>query len=513
MNIRDKVGQRFMVRFYGPELTPTIRQFLIESRAGSVIHFSSNIESLEQITGLNRDLQDLAARNGLPPYMIGVDEEGGRVSRMSADGLELIAPSQMAQAAAGADGPALCAGAVARQLARLGFNLNFAPVADVNNNPLNPVIATRAYGSQPDSVAEFVASAVEAYLANGVAPCIKHFPGHGDTNVDSHLGLPVVAHDRERLDALELVPFRAAIQAGVPAIMSAHILYPLLEPSGLPATLSSFFLSDLLRGELGFNGLIFSDALIMDAIAAHYSLSHSTLLTLQAGADVAMPLGSLEAQRISLDNLFDHADQLDLDQSVARIMAFKDRFCQPVPLFTPAQIAQDVGILSDVARRSITSLEANLTAPSLPLSINEPQPVVLDFELPIATPVEESRRSGPLLTALLRERWPHLRYLSLPADTTQTTEAIQAAQDASLVIILARNALTLPSQAQLITDLSASCSRVIVVAARDPYDLCLVEPSVMRLATYGDPPVSIRALVEVLFGEVLPVGRMPVSLD
>ncbi len=516
MNLRDKVGQRLMVNFAGPELTPAVARFLVETRAGGIIHFGYNLTSQAQITRLNGELQDLAARHGLPPFLIAVDEEGGRVSRMPGEAARLIAPSQMAQAAAGSDAPASCAGVTARLLRRLGFNLNFAPVADVNNNPANPVIATRAYGHDPAQVARQVAAAVQAYLAHGLAPCVKHFPGHGDTEVDSHLGLPVVAHSRARLEQIELEPFRAAFAAGVPALMTAHILYPQIEPGGLPATLSPFFLTDLLRGELGFEGVVFSDALQMKAIADRYTVPAASLLTLQAGADVAMPLGSFQQQRECAERLVAEGDKLDHAPALARLLAFKERFCLPPAPFDPAQAQTDADMIESVARRSITLVGDSAARTHLAaLSRQSPmRPLVLDFELPLASQVEEGRRPGPLLQSLLAAHWPNLQYLALPALDSVENEAalLDQARTADLVLILTRNARRLPDQARFVQSVVDVQPNTFLIAARDPYDLTLVPSAPVRLATYGDPPSSIQALAAVLLGETTPTGVLPVVL-
>lgn len=511
MNLRDKVGQRVMVTFPGPELTPEVANFIVESRAGGVIHFGHNITSLAQIAGLNRDLQDLAARHGLPPLMIGVDEEGGRVTRMPADGQAWIAPSQMAQSAAGPDAPGICAGVVARQLRRLGFNVDFAPVADVNNNPANPVIATRSYGSHPAQVSEAVVAAVKAYLAEDVAPCVKHFPGHGDTDVDSHLGLPVVHHSMARLQALELAPFRAAFELDVPAVMTAHILYPELEPEGYPATLSHYFLTRLLRQEMGFKGVVFSDALVMDAISSIYSVPDATFMTLKAGTDVAMPLGSFRLQKACIEKLVERAGELEWDESLDRILAFKERFCLP-PLALDREAQQaDARLIAEVARRSITEIGSRGQA----LSTGETRPVVVDFELAVATPVEDGRHQDTLLAQLLKERWPEVAFIAVQPDEVKEKREIclKAAYEASLLVIVTRNATRLPDQAGLLQELLAAQPRTIVVAARDPYDLGLTQGALGRLATYGDPPASIRALVGALFGDFSLRGELPVELE
>ena len=511
MDLRDKAGQRLMLALDGPELTAETAQFLLDVRAGGVCLFGRNITGVEQVAQLNRDLQDFAARHGLPPLLISIDEEGGRVSRMPADGQDWIAPSQMAQAAAGGDAIATAAGVVARRLRKLGFNIDFTPVADLNNNPANPAIGTRSFGTDPELVGQRVATAVRAYLAEGVAPCVKHFPGHGDTAVDSHLGLPVVQHDRAHLDRFELAPFRAAFAAGVPALMSAHILYPQLEPSNLPATLSPLFLTALLREELGFAGVVFSDALNMDAIAKYYARPDASVMTLRAGADIALPLGTPEVQRACFERIVERAGELDMDGPLARIMALKERFARPPLAADPERESRDARLVAEVANRSVTLLGPGSL---LPLSAQEARPVVIDFELPAASQVEEGRQAGLLLKQLLSERWPEGKFLLTPAQSPENEAGLlAAARDSSLLLVVLRNALREPAQAALLQKLLEAQPRAVVVAARDPYDLSLAPAAPVRLAIYGDPPVSVRALVKALFGEIAITGQMPVNIE
>jgi beta-N-acetylhexosaminidase len=432
---------------------------------------------------------------------------------MPADGQDWIAPSQMAQSAAGGgEAVATCAGVIARRLRKLGFNLDFAPVADINSDPANPAIGIRSFGIDPDLIGQSVATAVQAYLAEDLAPCVKHFPGHGDTAVDSHLGLPVVSHDLAHLEQFELKPFRQAFAAGVPALMSAHILYPQIEPSGLPATLSPYFLTGLLREELGYLGLVFSDALEMQAIAKIYPGPQASLMTLLAGADIALPMGDLANQKAAFEYLVERAAELDLDGPLARILAFKERFALPPLPADPAREAEDARLVAGVARRSVTALGP---VSLLPLSPQEPRPLVIDFELPLASPVEEGRQPGRLLKDLLTDRWPGLRFLAVPAAAPPDSgpDPVEAARQASLLLIVLRNATRWPAQAQLLQKLLEAQPRAVVVAARDPYDLQLAPQAPLRLAIYGDPPVSIRALAGALSGEFSITGQLPVKME
>jgi beta-N-acetylhexosaminidase len=512
VDLRDKVGQRLMLTFDGPELTEDVARFIVDLRAGGVILFGKNITGVEQVTRLNSDLQALAARNGLPPLLIAIDEEGGRVSRMPADGQAWIAPSQMAQAAAGGDSIATSAGVIARRLRKLGFNLDFAPIADINSDPTNPAIGIRSFGIDPSLIGKAVTTAVQAYLVEGIAPCVKHFPGHGDTSVDSHLGLPVVSHDRAHLDNYELKPFQDAFAAGVPALMTAHILFPQIEPSGLPATLSPYFLTTLLREELGYQGLVFSDALEMHAISKIYPIPEASFMTLKAGADIALPMGTLDDQRASFERLVERAAELDLDGPLARILAFKERFVQPILPPDPVREQQDAELVARVARQSVTALGSTEL---LPLSGQEQRPVVIDFELPLASMVEEGRQAGLHFKNLLTERWPTLQFLAVPAAVPDdnTGALLETARGSSLLIIVLRNAVRWPNQARLLRELLEVQPRSVVVAARDPYDLKLAPQAPVRLAIYGDPPVSVRALVEALFGEFEITGQLPVKVE
>ncbi len=287
-------GQLLVVGFEGHDLPPSLRAALIAGQRGGVIVFRRNLTTIEQTVQLCRETA-AAAMGTLPPW-IGIDEEGGRVRRLPSPALSLSLPSMRALAALGDDELiARCASAVAQELAVLGFNVNFAPVLDVDTNPDNPVIGDRAFGAEP----EVVARRALAYLrgASGwITCCGKHFPGHGDTHLDSHLALPHLAHPVSRLDAVELLPFRAAIDARIPALMSAHIVVEALDPQA-PATLSRPIATDLLRQRLGFDGVLFSDDLEMQAIAGHRTFEEAAVQAVAAGCDVLLLCHSEEAQQ------------------------------------------------------------------------------------------------------------------------------------------------------------------------------------------------------------------------
>ncbi|PWU53735.1 sugar hydrolase, partial [Micromonospora globispora] len=264
--------------FVGTTPPPWIRRWLGEG-LGSVVLFARNIVDSEQLAALTATL-----RAERPDVIVAIDEEAGDVTRIeSARG-----SSRPGNFALGiVDDPALTE-AVARdlgtELAAAGVTLNYAPDADVNSNPDNPVIGVRSFGADPALVARHTAAWVRGLQAGGVAACAKHFPGHGDTRIDSHHDLPRIGGDRARLDAVELAPFRAAVAAGVQAVMTGHLLVPALDPE-LPATLSPRILGRLLREELRFQGVVVTDAVEMRAVADRYGFAGAAVRALAAGAD------------------------------------------------------------------------------------------------------------------------------------------------------------------------------------------------------------------------------------
>ena len=282
------LGQMFMVGFSGTEFSSEHLELLKEVKPSGIVFFGRNMVDAEQVKELIFSFKKAARILELPPLLVALDYEGGKVFRM-AKGLSPL-PSAMAL---GATDDLSCVRTVAsiagRELRWMGFNVNFAPVADVNTNWRNPVIGIRSFGDDPLKVASFVSEYVSALQSNGIMAVAKHFPGHGDSSVDSHLDLPVVDIDMSLLLAREILPFKAAIKAGVSSIMTAHVVYPKLDASGLPATLSNSILSGILRELLGFKGVVFSDALEMKAIYDRYAPEEIVRYAVNAGVDVLLP--------------------------------------------------------------------------------------------------------------------------------------------------------------------------------------------------------------------------------
>src|SRR4051794_18529966 len=250
LSLEAQIGQLIAARVWGTALDEETAALMRDCQLGGAVLFADNIGTPEETRALTAQIQEACGRPGLPA-IISADQGGGGVQRLKPPAPSF--PSAMAVGATGSTEHARHWGlATGRELRALGLNMDFAPVLDVNNNPQNPVIGTRSYGERPEEVARLGVAAFRGLQEAGVVATGKHFPGHGDTGLDSHYDLPQIEGDLERLRAVELPPFRAAIAAGIPAIMTTHIVFPALDPDGLPGTLSPRILNGLLRDELGF---------------------------------------------------------------------------------------------------------------------------------------------------------------------------------------------------------------------------------------------------------------------
>jgi beta-N-acetylhexosaminidase len=401
------------------------------------------------------------------------------------------------------------ASAMAAEMRAVGINIDFAPDLDVNNNPANPVIGTRSFGSDPNTVALFGAAFARGLQENGVLAVGKHFPGHGDTSVDSHIALPLVPHDRPRLAQIELVPFKRTIADKVAGIMSAHVTFPAIDPRpGMPATLSRPVLTGLLRDELGFRGLIVTDSLEMGALAENrYPPPIGALVALAAGADILLFNRDHVMHKQTFSNLMQAVNegkvsQEQLDASVRRILEAKEKFgiLHPTLIADPTEAGawtattEHRALSLDLARKSITLLkdEASL----LPVQPDE-SPLVIE------TPAVKG--IGNLLEAVTLE-------IRNDPDAEVIATAKDMARNARKVIITTTDAAFYPGQVKLVSELLAIRPNIIVVSVRTPYDIQVLPAVPTFLAAYGGNPPSLQAIADVLLGKVVASGVLPVSL-
>jgi len=527
MSLEEKVGQLLTVYFEGPEVSGDLKRMIADYHIGGVIYYSisGNVEHPAQVAALSRDIQREAAKTpcGVGLF-VSVDQEGGPVARLRR-GVTLF-PSNMAVGATGEPRFAeKTARIMARELSALGINVNFAPVADVNVNPKNPIIGIRSFGQEPGKVAAFTVAAVRGYEKGRMLCTPKHFPGHGDTAVDSHLGLPVVTHDAAAFFRTDLPPFQAAIAAGARAVMTAHVELPAVDPSMTPSTLSHTVLVGLLREKLGFHGLIFTDSLGMGAMAQTVGTVEAAARALAAGADVLL-FGadkghSPDQQRQAFDRIVaavrsGEIPMARLDEAVSRILSEKKRLgilaagAIPTPETDPDKLAAKLATpahlteADKIARRSLTLLRDDKRL--LPLKKSGPILIV------------RPRRGGPAVDGPAEAAlaaWPKARFapVSFDPSAAETADVLALARDARAVVLLVSGAATKPGQVTLARELSAAHpGRVVLVASGAPYDAALFPDAPCVVATYGDVPASLAALGLALFGDIPFRGVCPVDI-
>ena len=333
MTLEERAGQVMMIGFDGTSCSPELHRIILDLHIGGVIEFARNVDSPRAVAQLAADLQHTARASGLPGLFISIDQEGGRVTRLKADhGFTEFPSARVLGSTRDPEKARSVARLVAEEMKAVGINMDLAPVLDVDNNPANPIIGNRSFGADPESVARFGVAFLEGLQSEGILAVGKHFPGHGDTDVDSHIGLPVVRHDLARLHAVEFVPFRAAIAAGVAGIMSAHIAFPAIDASGIAATLSAPVMTGLLQQVFHFEGLRITDSLEMGALATSgYPAPLAAAMALAAGADVLLFNRDHDLHREAHRTIVDwirrgKIPKERLDDAVRRILAAKARF-------------------------------------------------------------------------------------------------------------------------------------------------------------------------------------------
>ncbi|MFI5475956.1 glycoside hydrolase family 3 protein [Streptomyces cacaoi] len=538
MTLEEKVGQVFVSRVYGHSATApdqadidanlrelgvrTAAELLARYRLGGIIYFgwAHNTRDPRQIADLSDGIQQASLQQprGLP-VLISTDQEHGAVCRVGRPAT--LFPGAMAIGAGGSRADARTLGRLAgRELRAMGIRQDYSPVADVNVNPANPVIGVRSFGADPAAVAALVAAEAEGYRAAGVAATAKHFPGHGDTAVDSHTGFPVITHSREEWETLDAVPFRAAIAAGVDSLMTAHILVPSLDESGDPATLSRPIVTGILREKLGYDGVVVTDALDMAGVRTKYGDDRVPVLALKAGVDQLLNPPDLDVAWNAVLKAVQDGELTErrLDASVLRILRLKSRLgLFDEPYVGPAEVERTVGApehlaAADRIAERTTTLLVN-EGPLLPLSPRtHPRLLVAG-----ADPASPTGTTGPptgVLAAALTELG--FRATSLATGTAPSAEtiagAVTAAAAADAVVVATYNITAADAQRTLVEQLAATGRPVVAVAVRNPYDVARL-PSVRAcLAAYSWTDVELRAAARVIAGAVEPRGKLPVPV-
>ncbi len=526
LTLEEKVGQLFITWVNGKtadEVNPknqtdfgvdTPAQVVRKYHLGGVIYFNNdtrdNFDDPVQVAKLSNGLQKAAITSGAHiPLQVAADQEGGTVTRMGAPATEF--PNAMAISAGRDTGRATKAATIlGQELRAVGINQDFAPDSDVNSNPANPVIGVRSFAGQPGLASDFVTAELKGFQKS-VAATSKHFPGHGAAPTDSHTGLPRIDSTEAQWRATDVPPFKAAIAAGVDSIMSAHIQFPSLDPSLEPATLSKPIITGKLRNELGYNGVVVTDALEMQGVRQLHSDAEIPVLALKAGIDqllmpvhldlainsvlTAVKTGDIPVQRI--------------DQSVLRVLKLKfKRGILFSPFVDTNRVMKTVGIpaslatAQDIADRGITAVAND--AGVLPLKQKPATALVTGWGVSTtATLAQKLTAHGTAATAYQTGQAP---------TDAQIAQAVANAKNTDLVVVLTNNIATFPLQTKLLDALQATGKPVVAVAAQIPYDAGYPSTVKTWLATYGYITPTLEALAKVVLGETRPVGKLPVDI-
>lgn len=527
LSLEQKIGQLLCFGWQGETdaesqtVNSHAKALVEEMTVGSIVLLGRNVGSPDETRALLQELHSLTTI----PLLITIDQEGGMVNRLGAPFHQF--PGNMALGAV-ATGLGLhvaeeLAERQARQQAReiraIGLNWNFAPVLDVNNNPDNPIIGVRSYGASQELVARLGGAAIRGYQSAGVMACGKHFPGHGNTAVDSHLALPAIQGNRERLDEIELPPFIAAIATGAGSIMTTHILFPALDVDR-PATLSPAIITGLLRGKLGYDGLVITDCLEMNAIANSVGTPRGAVEALKAGADVALICHTLETQRAAVTEIVKAVENGDLpmrrvDESAERVLRAKRRFAagsrvDDEPWLDPAADALE----REIAESSITIVRHSAAIPVRPaagvrIAIISAHPAARGLDDALAE--EGIQADCQVLHSYLGE-----------SDLSNAASmAVYAANHGDPLVVLTappepwtETPIDQERQAEMVRMLlQVYGPNLVVVAIRNPYDLRRFPEVANYICTYGYRPCSLRALARVMLGSVPAAGRLPVTLE
>nr|WP_226585220.1 glycoside hydrolase family 3 protein [Halobacillus litoralis] len=529
MTKKEKVGQMLMPDFRKwdgknvTEMLPEIERLVKEYHLGGVILFRENVVTTEQTAKLVSDYQNAAEKYGL---LLTIDQEGGIVTRLQS-GTDF--PGNMALGATRSEEITQDVGqAIGEELSALGINMNLAPDMDVNNNPDNPVIGVRSFGGSPELVAQMGVAYTKGLQETGVAATAKHFPGHGDTAVDSHLGLPEVPYGKDRLKEVELYPFQQAMNAGIDAVMTAHVTFPKIDDTkviskkdgteiALPATLSKKVLTGLMREDMGYEGVVITDALNMGAIQDHFGPVDAVIRAINAGTDIAlMPVGLEEVA----DGIYDaidsgEIDMADIDDSVERILTLKlnrgiIKREDPMSLDEKIANAQEVvgskahkQVEKEAAERSITLVKNNGV---LPLHLSQEEQVVVVgnlFSSSLAEAVQQNHANTILID---NDSNP------LTGEQRETIAQADKVIFGSYTYNVGTRSIEHSQMQQMQEVMKAASGEVIGVGIRNPYDIMAYPEVDAFIAQYGFREASFEATAATIFGNHNPAGKLPVTI-
>lgn len=520
MTLKEKIGQVVICGFQGTKFSDELNTLIKDYKLGNVILFTRNIENVKQMHDLNMQIhKSIINEVGIMPF-ISIDQEGGMVTRIMKEAT--FFPGNMTLGAVNNYEYAYRVGEImGEELRSIGVNMNLAPSLDVNNNPLNPVIGVRSYSDNPEVVAKFGKNYILGLQSTGVIATAKHFPGHGDTNVDSHKGLPVILHNKERLEKIELVPFKQCLN-DTDAIMSAHILFEAYEDSGLPGTLSRKVITDLLRNKLGYKGLIISDCMEMKAIDEKYGAPRGALMGLKAGLDQVM-ISATFYKQVEAFKVIEEAvlsgelPMEELDQKVERILKAKERNYKTIEdNFFNKTWEEKKEILLKQESKDFVSKVVDLSLTKVrgkDLYLNKKTLIVATE--PFAMTIAEDELSDRSIVSAVKESGLNVDTIKIEMNLSDEVvdEIVEKAKYYEQVLVCTYNATIYKKQALLINKLNNVCEELFVLSTRSPYDIYQFRTVKNYMCLYEYTPNSVMTLVRYLKKEIKCCGRLPISLD
>ncbi|MGD6776839.1 glycoside hydrolase family 3 protein [Sutcliffiella horikoshii] len=522
MTLREKVGQLFVAGFHGTAPSEEIVKLIKDYQISGVIYFARNVEDPKQVHALSKELQKAAKDAGAAPLFISIDQEGGMVARIT-DGVTL-SPGNMALGAGRSEELVYELGeVVGKELRLLGINMNYAPCIDVNNNPLNPVIGVRSYGESEEFVAKMGVQAVKGLQDANVSAVVKHFPGHGDTSVDSHLDLPVVPHDIKRLKELELVPFYEAFKHGVDAVMVAHVAFPSIDPEKVPSTLSRKVVTELLRGEMGYEGVVVTDCMEMNAIIDYFGIEEAAILAIEAGIDQVLISHTFERQTRAIEAVIKAVElgriSLEhIDAAVERVLTLKEARNLQEGLLDWDDCESEIGTASNVELAQKAS-EASITLVResvglLPLASKD-KILLISVDPYVTSGADDTLYPEVTIGSFLEGKLPKLTEVisSVTPEEEDIEKLLLLASVVDKIMVATYQAVQHDSQADLVRRLVKKYGdKVGVIALRSPYDVDKFPEVSTYILTYESRKLALKSVSKFLLGEIEAKGKLPITL-
>ncbi len=513
MTLREKIGQMIMTGFPTAEITPELIHLIEEYKVANIILFSYNLRTIEQVRSHCLELHQRIEDSTGYPGLIGIDQEGGVVTRLPITQACNVPGAMLIGASANSDNAYRAGVITGEELKALGINMDLAPVMDINSNPDNPVIGVRSYSGDVNTVEEFAVKMMQGLEAAGVMATAKHFPGHGDTAVDSHLGLPVIDKSLEELMQHELVPFIRGIREGATCIMTSHILFPRLETERIPATMSKEILTGLLRSKLGFEGLIITDCLEMAAIQTFYGTAEGAVAAVKAGAQMLCishtPHLVMEAIE-KIEAAVDHGEiSMDIiDAAVANILRLKEKY----------RIDRSKDELKIIGSPNHKKIVEEITLAGITKVSKEELPRITEDTIFIGSYAYRSTlANSPVDQGLHFAEYMgkkfhcHCLDVSVDPKEDEISQVLKKIRTHAPVVYGMYNGHLNKGQINLLKEIQNAGYPVVAVALRNPYDLSYLDGSVHKIALYEYNRTVFDALEKILRKQAVAMGKLPVK--